>query len=127
MRKIFSVILASLIIFMILAPLAMAAEDDDESTNNSEDLSFTDMLKTKESYKEVKKSDLNKPVEKTNSYVVGALIFLIFLALSIGLVKYIYGNSNTSSDGLMSMGKVVVGVAFFIFCGIMAFTILTWK
>lgn len=114
-----NLVILGLLCFSLFA-LPVMAEDN-------ESLSFTDMLKAKESYQEVKNSDLNTPVEKTNKYVVGAIIFLVFIALSIGLIKYLYGNSNSSSDGLMSMGKVVIGIAFFIFCGIMSFTILTWK
>jgi hypothetical protein len=123
MKKIYNLLLALLVLLTVCALPVMAADGD----SSGSDLSFTDMLKAKESYSEVQSSDLNTPIEKTNKYVVGAIIFLVFLALAIGLIKYLYGNPMSSSDGLMHMFKVVLGVAVFIFCGIMAFTIINWK
>lgn len=122
MKKISLILLVLFFVPLFVGPATAAS-----NTSSSNGLNYNDFFKPKESVQAVQDSPLGTPLNKINLYAVGIVICLIFIALVIALLKYVWGDSESSSRGLLKMGSIVLGVMIFMACAAMIFSMFTWQ
>lgn len=123
--KLKKMILVMLVMFCLTAFVmpAMAVQD---GSDNGEAIDYGKIIDVKKSVNNMQSSPLQKPVSDTMDLVVYAVVIVIAFSLCKGLIKYLCGNSDNQSDGAMSIGRTLAGVAFFVICALLVGGILGW-